>query len=67
MRKNERVRFMLGDSSKKEKVEGITCAVTTCEYHGGGNSCHAGHIKVGTEYAGSKDETICATYKSSNQ
>ncbi len=53
---------MFSDEKSNEKVDGINCSVSNCEYHGGGNTCHAGSIKVGTEYAGSKDETICATF-----
>ncbi len=50
------------DREKQDKLDGINCTVTTCSYHGGGNTCHANSIKVGTEYANDKSETFCSTY-----
>lgn len=53
---------MMGHQNKG-KANGITCTVGTCSYHGNGNVCHAGAIKVGTEYALDKTETFCSTYE----
>ena len=46
----------------KNKPNGIICTVGTCAFHSGSNTCNAGGIKVGTEYALDKTETFCSTY-----
>lgn len=49
--------------SGRGKTNNVNCTVGTCEYHGSGDCCNAGNIKVGTEYALDKTETFCSTYK----
>jgi len=51
------------NQSGKGKANHISCTVGTCQFHGDDNVCHAGSIKVGTEYALDKTETFCSTYK----
>lgn len=51
------------DGKKGDKIDGVSCSVVNCEYHSPKNICHAHGIKVGTEYAGSMDETFCATFR----
>ena len=55
---------MLGNEnkSKSSTIDGVMCSVSNCEHHGSGSTCHAGSVKIGTEYAHSKDETFCSTY-----
>ena len=50
------------NKNKSDIIDGIVCSVSNCEHHGSGSTCHAGGIKIGTEYAHSKDETFCSTY-----
>lgn len=55
---------MFGTHEKNQgKLDGVACTVGTCAYHGNGNFCNAGSIKVGTEYALDKAETFCSTYE----
>ena len=49
--------------SNEEHIQGITCDVTNCHYHSGGNLCTAKQIKVGPQYASSSADTICVTFK----
>jgi len=52
-----------GHDRGNHKISGVVCTVGTCSHHGAGNSCQAGNIKVGTEYAYDKAETFCSTYE----
>ncbi|MCL2546506.1 MAG: DUF1540 domain-containing protein [Oscillospiraceae bacterium] len=47
----------------QNKLNGVSCSVSTCTHHGPGNICCAKTIKVGTEYAESKAETFCSTFE----
>ncbi len=49
--------------NESKKLDGVTCTVSTCTYNGHGNVCTARKIKVGTEYAVDKAETLCATFE----
>ena len=51
------------NDDKQQKLNGVSCTVSTCAYHGTGNACCAGNIKVGTEYAVDRAETFCSTYE----
>jgi len=51
------------DHIRPDNLGGVACSVTTCSYHGKGNTCQAAAIKVGTEYAADKSETFCTTYQ----
>ena len=45
------------------KLSGITCYIDNCIYHGGQDSCCAGHIEVsGSACAQNCEETVCATF-----
>ncbi|MDD6799663.1 MAG: DUF1540 domain-containing protein [Firmicutes bacterium] len=44
-------------------IRGIVCDAKNCAYHDGDNYCTADKIAVGTSYATSSTETICATFK----
>ena len=43
-------------------IEGITCDVKNCHYHGDENYCMAKQISVGPSSACSSSETVCATF-----
>lgn len=47
----------------EDKLDGVSCTVSTCTYNSTGNICTAKRIKVGTEYAEKKAETFCATFE----
>lgn len=47
-----------------ENLNGVSCEVTGCAYHGGNNCCFADSIKVLDPTANRKSETFCSTFKS---
>jgi hypothetical protein len=54
---------MFGNQERQTMIDGVSCSVSTCAYHGTGNCCHANTINVGTEYAVDKSETFCTSYQ----
>lgn len=48
---------------KNGHLNGVSCTVATCQYHGMSNCCNAEQIKVGTEYAQDKADTFCSTFE----
>lgn len=45
-----------------DKLSGVGCNVTSCEFHGGDNYCHADCINVESHTAIRKAETFCGTF-----
>lgn len=43
-------------------IQGITCDVKSCHYHGEENYCMAKQISVGPSSACSSSETACVTF-----
>ena len=50
-------------SKNSQPLDGVTCNVVTCEYHGEGSSCLAKTIKVGPDAASDSTDTECDTFK----
>ena len=51
--------------SKNENDSGlcsVDCAVSSCQYHGTDNCCHADAISVESKGAIRKAETFCSTF-----
>ncbi|MDL2274236.1 DUF1540 domain-containing protein [Oscillospiraceae bacterium OttesenSCG-928-G22] len=49
--------------SDRGRINGISCTARNCIHHSENNCCTAGEIRVGTEYASEKAETICGTFE----
>lgn len=47
----------------ENKIDGIKCEVSNCEYHDGATSCLAGQIQVGPHAVNRTNETCCDTFR----
>ena len=45
-----------------DKLNGVSCCVADCKYHGAANACCANSIDVQNENAHRKAETFCSTF-----
>jgi len=45
-----------------DKLQGVTCDVVNCKYHGHDNYCHSERINVQSTSALRKAETFCGTF-----
>ena len=46
-----------------EIIQGIICAVKSCEYNNGSGHCVAKQVEIGPMSASCCAETVCATFK----
>lgn len=51
------------NDSGKNKLSGVSCSVSSCQFHSSASSCSAPGIKVEPEHANDTSETLCSTYK----
>lgn len=51
------------NQSVHEHIDGIICDVNNCIYNQQNQYCTATHIKVGPNFAATKNDTACVTFE----